>query len=199
MIKTLSKLTTLGLLVAVMSGCAEEKQPEPANNKYVSSFECKQENVLAPKWTCIPEVTGYYAGVGIAEKSLAGVAHMRKVALMNGRSDLAQQIKSQVKDKMEGFTKATGNGNAETVDTVTTSVTKQVAKVNLAGSKAVDMWNAPSGAMYLLVTVPEATVNKVVKKAVKEASSSFKNDNALWQQFQSQQALEALDNEFPTE
>jgi len=53
-----------------------------------------QENVLAPRWTCIPEVEGFYAGVGVAEKSAAGMAHMRRVALMNGRSDLAQQSKA---------------------------------------------------------------------------------------------------------
>jgi len=35
-----------------------------------------------------------------------------------------------------------------------------------------------------------------VKNAVK---TSFKNDQALWQQFQSQQALEGLEKEFPTE
>jgi len=48
----------------------------------------------------------------------------------------------------------------------------------------------------MLVTVPEATVNGEVKAAVK---TSFKNDNALWQQFQSKNALESLDKEFPTE
>jgi hypothetical protein len=52
----------------------------------------------------------------------------------------------------------------------------------------------------MLVTVPAENVNKEVKKAYKEAvDSSFKNDNALWQQFQSKQALESLDKEFPTE
>jgi hypothetical protein len=115
---------------------------------------------------------------------------------MNGRSDLAQQIETDVKDKMEGFTRATGNGSAETVDKVTTAVTKQVAHQVLKGSKAIDMWQAPSGAIYMLVTVPKEEVNKEVKKAVK---SSFKNDDALWQQFQSKQALEALEKEFPTE
>ena len=115
---------------------------------------------------------------------------------MNGRSDLAQQIQTQVKDKVEGFTRATGNGSAETVDKVTTAVTKQVAKVDLKSSKMVNMWQAPSGAIYMLVTVPQSEVNKEVKDAVK---TSFKNDEALWQQFQAKQALEQLDKEFPTE
>jgi hypothetical protein len=193
--KTVKTLLLVAVAIVTITGCGEKK-PEPKKEAYNPTFKCMQEGVLAPRWTCIPEVEGYYAGVGVAEKSAAGIAHMRRVALMNGRSDLAQQIETQVKDKIEGFTRATGNGSAETVDKVTTAVTKQLAKVDLKGSKAVDMWQAPSGALYMLVTVPAENVNAEVKKAVK---SSFKNDNALWQQFQSKQALEQLDKEFPTE
>ena len=191
MIKTISSIAFTTLIALSMTGCSD-KDPKPNDN---ADFRCKQENVLAPSWTCIPTADGYYAGVGIAEKSAAGTAHMRRVALANGRSDLAQQIQTQVKDKVEVFTRATGNGDKEVVDAVSTAVTKQVAKVDLQGSKAVDQWNAPSGAMYLLVTVSEDQVNGEVQKAVK---SSFKNDDALWQQFQSKQALESLENEFPT-
>jgi hypothetical protein len=140
-------------------------------------------------------VEGAYAGVGIAQKSAAGMGHMRRVALANGRSDLAQQIQSQVKDKVETFTRTTGVADAETVDKVNMAVSKQVAKVDLKGSKAVDSWTAPSGSLYLLVTVPQESINKEVKKAVK---TSFKNDQALWQQFQSKQAMEGLEKEFPT-
>jgi hypothetical protein len=201
--KTITKSTLLLLAALSITACGEKTpqvKQETKPQSYNTTFECKQENVLAPRWTCIPEVEGYYAGVGVAEKSAAGIAHMRRVALMNGRSDLAQQIQTDVKDKMEGFTRATGNGSAETVDKVTTAVTKQVAHQVLKGSKAIDMWQAPSGAIYMLVVVPKEEVNKEVKEAVKEATnSSFKNDNALWQQFQSKQALEALDKEFPTE
>jgi hypothetical protein len=197
MIKIIKNMALVVVVTASITACSSK---EPQTKKYNPTFTCQQEGVDAPRWTCIPEVEGYYAGVGVAEKSAAGIAHMRRVALMNGRSDLAQQIETKVKDKMEGFTRATGNGSAETVDKVTTAVTKQVAKVNLKGSKAVDMWNAPSGAIYMLVTVPEANVNQAVKNAYnKTVNSSFNNDNALWQQFKSKQALKSLDNEFPTE
>ena len=193
----ITKMALIGLMATTFIACSSTKEVTPKKEEaHQASFQCKIENVLAPKWTCIPEVEGYYAGVGVAEKSAAGIAHMRRVALMNGRSALAQQIQTQVKDKIEGFTRATGNGSAETVDKVTTAVTKQVAKIDLKNSKAVDYWEAPSGAIYMLVTVPQEDVNAEVKKAVK---SSFKNDNALWQQFQSKQALEQLDKEFPTE
>lgn len=193
MIKTLSSIVLAGLVAATITGCGGA-QPEPKQEE--PDFRCKQEDQLAPQWTCVPMVEGAYAGVGIAQKSAAGMGHMRKVALANGRSDLAQQIKSQVKDKVEAFTRTTGVGDNETVDQVATAVTKQVAKVDLSGSKAVDSWTSAKGTLYLLVTVPEATVNGEVKEAVK---TSFKNDQALWQQFQSKQALEGLDKEFPTE
>lgn len=196
MIKTLSSIAFTAFMVMVFTGCSGEPSPTTIEYEQDSDFECKQEGVEAPKWTCIPVIENAYAGVGIAQKSAAGIGHMRRVALANGRSDLAQQINTQVKDKVEVFTRATGNGDQETVDAVSTAVSKQVAKIDLQNSKAVDMWNAPSGALFMLVAVPQASVNNDVKDAVR---SSFKNDNALWQQFQSQQALESLDKEFPTE
>lgn len=199
MIKIVSKIALISLVTATITGCSD-KEPEVKPTEYVPTFQCKVENVLAPRWTCIPEVTGYYAGVGIADKSAAGNAHMRKVAVMNGRSDLTQQIQTQVKDKMTGYTGVTGNGANEVVDKVSKAVTSQVAKIDLKGSKAVDMWMAPSGAMYMLVTVPEDTVNSVVKDSInKTVASSHNNDDARWQQFQSQQALEDLNKEFPTD
>jgi len=199
MIKTVSKIVFIGLALATIIGCSE-KEPKAEPTAHIPTFECKVENVLAPRWTCIPEVPGYYAGVGIADKSAAGNAHMRKVAIMNGRTELNNQIQIQVKDKMTGYTGVTGNGTNEVVDKVTKAVTSQVAKINLRGSKPVDMWIAPSDAVYMLVTVPEATVNSVVKDSIKKAvASSYKNDDARWQQFQSQQALDDLDKEFPTD
>ena len=199
MIKTLLSFSIVALATLTITGCSKDPEPNSiaeVTQQSINEFGCKQEGVDAPKWTCIPIVDGYYAGVGIAPKSAAGMGHMRRVALANGRSDLAQQIQSQVKDKVETYTGTTGNGNAETVDMVTTAVSKQLAKVDLQGSKGVDTWDAPSGTLYMLVTVPASNINQEVKNTVQ---SSFKSDNALWQQFKAKQALDALDAEFPTE
>jgi len=193
MIKTISSITLAALLSLTITGCSGEPEVKKTEE---ASFACKQDGQLAPKWTCVPMVDGYYAGVGVAKKSSAGIGHMRRVALANGRSDLAQQIESQVKDKVETFTRTTGNGDSETVDQVTTAVSKQLAKVDLQGSKAIDAWSSNVGTLYLLVTVPQENVNTEVKNAVK---TSFKNDNALWQQFQSKNALEELEKEFPSD
>jgi hypothetical protein len=194
MIKTVSKFTLIALIGTFFIACSD-KEVEP---KSVETLGCYIDGAEAPKWACVPEVDGYYAGVGIAQNSAAGVAHMRKVALANGRSDLAQQIEIKVKDKIEAFTKATGTKSNETVDLVTTAVTKQLANVNLRGSKAVDYWESPSKTIYMLVTIPQENVNKEVKRTILSASSSYNNDDARWQQFQSEQALKKLDEEFPT-
>ena len=199
MMKTLLSLSVIAFAVLTFSGCSDDPKPADINSvtaESINEFGCKQEGVEAPKWTCIPTVDGHYAGVGIAAKSAAGMGHMRRVALANGRSDLAQQIQSQVKDKVEIYTGTTGNGVQETVDQVTTAVSKQLAKVDLAGSKGIDTWDAPSGTLFMLVTVPASGVDQEVEDA---ARTSFKSDNALWQQFKSQQALDSLDKEFPTE
>lgn len=192
MIKTISSIGLAVMLSAVIAGCSKDVEPEERS----VDFSCKQENVDAPKWTCIPEISGYYSGVGIAEKSAAGMDHMRRVAMANGRSDLAQQIQTLVKDKVSLYTGTTGIGDSETLDKTTESVTKQVAKVNLSGSKAIDMWYAPSGALYMLVTVAKDSTNEQIRDNMK---SSFKNDNALWQQFKAKNALEDLEKEFSGE
>jgi len=194
MIKSLSLITLAFVVGLSTSGCSDKKpKVTQVKNDIEKSFTCKQENVDAPKWTCIPMADDSYAGVGIAQKSAAGMGHMRRVALANGRSDLAQQIKSLIKDKIETFTRTTGVSEGETVDTVTTAVSKQVAKVDLLGSKAINVWTAPSGTLYMLVTVSQENANKQIKENL---ATSYKNDNALWQQFQSQNALEGLEKEF---
>ena len=189
-------LSILLLATLSFSGCSDKKpSPEEVQQEINDDegFACMQENVLAPKWTCIPMVEDAYAGVGIVQKSAAGMGHMRRVALANGRSDLAQQIATEVKDKVETFTRTTGVSSSESVDNVATAVSKQIANVSLEGSKGINMWTAPSGALYMLVTVPKSSTNNQIRNNIK---SSFKNDNALWQQYQAENAFEMLENEF---
>jgi len=188
MLKTISLITIITVLTISITGCSKEAQPEAEDD-----FRCKQENVLAPKWTCIPNVDNYYSGVGIAQKSAAGMAHMKRVAVANGRSDLAQQIKSDIKDKITIYSGTTGVSSDETIDQTTEAVTKQLAKVSLVGSKAVDSWTSPSGALYLLVTVPKKSTNKQIRENLK---TSYKNERALWQQFKAKNALENLEKDF---
>jgi hypothetical protein len=195
------KMITKSVLLSVstmtilsLTGCGGE-EPKPVD-QVEADFRCHKEGVLAPEWTCSPMFENSYAEVGSAPMSAAGENFSRREALANARSNLAQQIETQVKDKVETFARGTGIGSGESVDKVTTQVSKQVAKVTLSGSKQVKYWQNPkTSSIYVLVAISESAVNEKAKEAVK---TSYKNDDALWQQFQAKNALENLEKEFPS-
>jgi hypothetical protein len=190
MIKNFKIVAMAAVVAAVLTGCGETPKPAQAD------FSCKQDGVSAPEWTCNPSsYEGAIVGLGSAPISKAGTNFTRNNAMAQARNDLAFQIETQVKAKVESFVRGTGVGEKEVVDSVATQVSKQLANVTLNGSKQLQSWNSPKN-MYILVGVPNDVVNKEAKKEIVE--SSHNNKDALWQQFQSKQALESLDKEFPT-
>ena len=192
LIKSLGTLALAASAALVITGCGEQPQPKQEE----PDFRCHKDGVLAPEWACTPVVDGAIAAVGSAEQTAAGYNMQMTEAMGNARDALARQIEIKVKNKLENFTRTTGVGEGAAVDKVVTNVSKQIASVTMNGSKLIKSWTSPKGTLFVLVAVPEKSVNKAAKKAVK---TSFKNDEALWQQFQSKQALEGLEKEFPTE
>ena len=187
-------LVLAATLAATFTACSSKKaEPEDV------IFHCEQEGVRAPKWTCHPDAAleGAITELGSAPYSKLGAGFTRREALANARSNLAQQIEALVKDKVETFTRSTGVGGSEVADKVSTQVSKQVAKVSLKGSKQLEFWQHPqTKTIFILVGMNENAMNEEIQNNVK---SSYKNDNALWQQFQSKNALEGLEKEFPTD
>ncbi|WP_345980217.1 LPP20 family lipoprotein [Sulfurimonas sp. HSL3-2] len=194
MIKNFKTLAIAAVVAATFVGCAK---PQPAQDE--GDFRCKQDGVLAPKWTCNPQsYEGAIVGLGSAPQSKAGMNFTRNNAMAAARNDLAFQIETQVKAKVENFVRGTGVGDSEVVDSVSTQVSKQLAKIKLNGTKQLESWQNPkSGTLYVLVGAPENSVNEEVKKQI--VKSSHNNEDALWQQFQSKQALDQLEKDFPTE
>jgi len=191
--KFIGSLAAAAVLATTFVGCGD-KDPKPEE----SDFRCHIDNVLAPEWACGNSgLDGAITSVGSAPLSKLGQGFSRREAVANGRSSLAQQIQTLVKDKVETFARSTGVGGDEVADKVSTQVSKQAAKVSLTGSKQMKYWQHPgTKELYVLVGVSESSLNQEVKSQVK---SSYKNDNALWQQFQAKNALEGLEKEFPSE
>ncbi|PHR55343.1 MAG: hypothetical protein COA44_10710 [Arcobacter sp.] len=185
----------LAAIVAVTFIACSSKEAEPET----VTFHCEQDGLRAPEWTCNPStgLEGAITELGSAPYSKLGSGFTRREALANARSNLAQQIATLVKDKVETFARSTGVGGSEVADKVSTQVSKQVAKVSLKGSKQLEFWQHPkTKTIFILVGINENTMNEEIQNNVK---SSYKNDNALWQQFQSKNALESLEKEFPTD
>ena len=187
-----SKTLILSLATAGMlfSGCAD-KTPQLEST---IEGECVIEGIEAKPWVCgaTNVDSDFYADTGSAPMNKMGFGFTKREAVMDARSNLAQQIQTDVKDKMDRFMRSTGLGNAQTSDKVVTAVTKQVAHVTLKGSKQTKLWQTPN-TVFVMVTVGKDSVNETAMKA---AVSSFKNDDALWQQFQAKQGLEGLEKEF---
>ena len=194
MIKTISKIALIGLMALSFTACDKEAKPSDELDE-----RCYKSGEVVPEWVCNSAIEGAtYAAVGIGTSKNESMKTQQ--AIGRARMKLAQQIETKVKAKLEDFMRSTGNGDAETLDAVTTSVTKQTSKLDLKGSRKVKEYTSrKSGTIYVLVAVDDALVNAAVKDKVNTMSSSHNNEDALWQQFQSKQALDSLDKEFPTD
>lgn len=108
------------------------------------------------------------------------------------RVQLAQNVQVQVSNMVKNFVETTGVGDSETVDKVSSSVTKQITSQTLSGTRIYKSRTGPSGTIYVLVGMNPAAVTITAKKAV---STSMKRDEALWQQFRSKKGMEELADE----
>ena len=192
--KFVTSLSLAALVAVTFSACGGAK-PAPAQEE--ADFRCRIDNQLQPEWVCGNEliVEGAMTAVGSAPMSKLGMSFTKNEAVNTARSELARQIQVQVKTKIEQFARSTGIGDNETAEKVSTQVSKSVAKTTMVGSKMMKSRQV-GNSLYVLVGVPEKTVNAAAKKEVK---TSMKNDEALWQQFQSKKALDSLEAEFPSD
>jgi hypothetical protein len=184
-------LTMMAAGVLLFTGCSS-KNPDPDQLR----SECTINGEEAPRWACgLHHDDKYYAAVGTAKIGKLGFGFARKEALADARANLSHQVALDVKARTTQFARSTGVGDDETVERVVEAVTKQVARVTLHDSRQAAYWEHPSDrSIYLLVKVDKDKVDEAAKQAI---LSSYRNDDALWQQFQAKQALKALDEEFP--
>jgi len=161
-------------------------------------FRCRQDGILAPKWTCTPVFDSYIASVGIAKQN-AGLdkSMQRSEAMADGRDSLASQISTKVSNLFKSYKGTTGVNSDATFDSSSSKVSKQLASQTLNGSKAIDSWLNPSTKeLYLLVVVSNEPVKKAMNSAIK---TSFKNEKAMYQRFLASQANGELDKELEKE
>ncbi len=151
----------------------------------------------APAWVLNPQVEGSkIAAVGSAKLGKAGLQFARTEALSNARDELARMIEIRVKNMVKNFMQVTGVGDAETVDRVSVQVSKQVAYQTIRGSKQVAMWRSPCGELFVLVGIDPKMVKDFIKTQVE---TSLRNEQALWQLYQSKKAHEELEREIEKE
>lgn len=184
--KILYALMVITLLSFFIGGCAK-KAPEPLEHSCLEG---------APSWVINPSMEGGLTGLGSARIGAAGMQFARTEAIATARDEIARTISVKVKNMFKNFTQSTGVGDEETVDRVAVNVSKQVANQTLSGTVAKQAWISPCKEFYTLVVLdPENVQNAVEQNAV----SSFKNEKALWQQFQAKKAHDELEKEIEKE
>ena len=172
-------------VAAIFTGCAT------SNNPSVNTPSCQIDGATAPSWVCDggANIKEGIVAVGSAEKSPLGINFQRQEAMAAARDEIARQINLKVKNIIKTYMSSTGTGDSKTAERVVTSASKQIASQALRGSKLLKTWISPKGTMYVLVGV-QGNIKDMTKKAIK---TTFKNDQALWQEFKAKKQWDELD------
>lgn len=176
----------LVLLVAVLlsaAGCGGKN----------SSASLKANSCLknAPAWVLAGGAEGGISAVGSAQVSKAGLNFARNEALANGRDELARIMELKVTNMFKNFTQTTGIGDDATVDKVSANVSRQISRQTISGSRQKDTWFSESCNELFVLVVADA--NSIEKEIKNQAVSSYRNEQALWQQIQAQNAMKEMD------
>jgi len=171
-----------GLLVA---GCGKKV-------KKVDNEVLEEEFKHAPAWVLGNYEEGSIVAVGSAVIGKSGMQFAKTEALALGRNELARQTSIKVKALVNNFVQQTGLGDEQLVDRFSKQMTKQITNVTLSGSRQKDLWISPSKELYILVVMDPAAVKATVKK---ELTTSYKNDQARWQEFKAKNGEAELDRE----
>lgn len=192
--KNILSLSAVALALAVMTGCGgKEVAQQPVQPVFVENCEFAP-GIQAPEWYCSPDIEGGMAAVGEAKPNAARDNNMqRTMAMANGRDALARQTQVKVQNLLTNWSRATGAGDAQTYEANFENVSRQVSKQTLEGSRQLKRWVAPDGTLALLVGMADSAG---IKDSLK---TSLRNEEALWQQFQSKQALDELDKQMNEE
>lgn len=182
------KKILIGLAIAstiATVGCAAK-----SGNVPVEASACYDG---APSWVLMGGAEGGISAVGSAPLSAAGINHARTEALANARTEIARQMGLKVSNMVKNFVQTTGVGDQQTVDKVSSSITRQLTNQTVTGSKQVDAWvpkNSECKEIFVLVAVDANSFQKELKA---QAISSFQNEQAIWQQIQAKNAMDEMD------
>ncbi|ROV59796.1 hypothetical protein EGH82_12050 [Vibrio ponticus] len=177
----------------LLSACSNIQTVQQGQNYAACTFpDAPTES--APGWVCdiSPSDLGISA-TGYAKKSAAGMSVMKKVALSNAQVLLASQFETTVKNMFKkavesSETSESGKAGQELVIEKFEDVAENVVSQSLTGARILVSMVSPTGGIYILVGMDQATYNANLNKAI----DAVNNDTQLWTQFNSEQAVKDL-------
>lgn len=189
------------ITVLALSGCSGKQDSAEAGVVSPSDQDpnaCYEGNVVAPNWVCDPTIEGGIAAVGSAAKGLD--RDMQRIEAMGkARDELARQMGVKVKNMLKNFSQATGFGENQTMEKVTTNVSKQISEQTLVGSVQKGSWKSPDGTLFIRVVIDQNKMAELAQQTKESFRTSLRNDEALYQQFVAKKAMAELDAEIDKE
>jgi hypothetical protein len=175
-------LAVCGILLA---GCS------PAAKK-IDNEALEEEFENAPEWVLTGHLKEATSAVGSAKIGKGGFQFARTEALAAGRDELARQVSVKVETLVNNFAQQTGIGNDQMLDAFSKQVSRQITDETLAGSRQQDIWISPSADVYVLVVMDNEQIKTAVRR---QMVSSYRQDDARWQEFKAKNGAEELDRE----
>lgn len=199
----MKKVITAASLIAALAGCQSTNNStvEQAQNFAPCTFP-DAPTVAAPGWICDVLPTDLAAGAtGYAKKSAAGMSVMRKLATNDARVNLAAQFQTDVNNLFQQAVESSVNTSAtdgmsivnENVQETFENITKNVVTRSLTNSRVIVSQASPTGGLYVLIGMDQATFDANINKVIDEVSSE---DSALWDKFNNEQAAADLAEAF---
>lgn len=178
-------LLVLAVALAV-AGCSSK-------NTTVTASQINKCYKDAPSWVIMGGAEGGLSAVGSAQIGNAGLSFARTEAMANGRDEIARMLQLKVTNMVKNFTQTTGIGDQQTVDKVSANVSRQLANQTITGSKSKATWiSAECNELFILVVADAPAMEEDIKAQI---TSSYRNEQAIWQQIQAKNALQEMDEQ----
>ena len=181
------KLIFVAVLTTILGGCSSTKVEE---NKLTNNI---------PSWVLNPAVKDGIAASSCVKYS-GNLSIDQKIATANGRLSLAQQIETRVEGLDKTFDNRTDSNSDVTTGSTFSSVSKQLTKQTLTGSRAIksDILEIAGKQHFCVLTTLSPTVTKELFNAIVKSSKRDINpqdENFLYQEFKAHKAEQSLAEE----
>lgn len=186
--KSVVSLAVILFGIILVAGCSGKSGA--AHDSTDSSEEYRD----APAWVINggADMEGGLAAVGSAKIGPEGRTFAQKNATDQARNELARQLKVKVRDIIENLSRQIGVGENQSQASGDDQVSPQVSSLSVSGVRKKDLWISPKSTVYSLVVMDSESVRQGVRDTVVK---SFKKEEALWQKFQAEQGMQALEEQ----
>jgi len=193
--KSLATLT----FVAVLSGCQSTSVDDLQSMDcyYPDAPAINSPEIEAPQWVCglVTPKGLAVSSVGYAKKSLGGLSIMNNISATNARAELARIFKTTAQSQISNALTANVTNSSvesestETATQITESIEKNISSFVLTNSRIFARKKSPSGGLFTLVGMDQATYDDNLKKLVNQTTAS---DPELWNKFNDTKTNESL-------